>query len=251
MDSSICLGDSVWIATNYYTQTGYYIDTLENSLGCDSIITLNLSVLFQGDSIQNFSICEGDSIVVFDSVYDQTGNYIDSVYNEIGCLTVFYTSVAVNENPIVFLGNDTTICADDLLVLDAGPGFESYLWNTNENSQSIVVGEEGLYSVEVVNSNACIGGDSIEVNVDVCSSIDELESDHGIRVYPNPSSGSFTISSENNVDVSIYRSDGVLVFQKNNLEGNEQITLQESGVYLIRFIIGNEIILKYSLIVNK
>jgi hypothetical protein len=105
--------------------------------------------------------------------------------------------------------------------------------------------------VEVSNINDCQGSDSILVNIDVCSSIDDLVNDHGIQVYPNPSSGSFTISSENSIDVNIYRSDGGLVFQKEDLSGNELITLQESGMYVIHFILENEGVVMYSLIVNK
>ena len=251
IDSSICYGDSVLMASNYYSQSGFYIDTLLNLVGCDSIISLNLAVLFQGDSIQSFSICEGDSIVVASSVYEQSGNYIDSVYNEQDCLTVFYTSVVVNENPTVFLGNDTTICNDDFLILDAGDAFESYLWNTNEVSQTIVVNSENEYSVEVSDINGCLGSDSIYLSVDICSSIEELETAYGIQVFPNPSNGDFTVESAGNIGLNIYRSDGGLVFHKEILSSPERITLQESGLYLMHFILENERVIHYSLVVNK
>lgn len=251
IDSSICLGDSVLMASTYYSHTGSFIDTLVNSVGCDSIVTLNLTVLFQGDSIQNYSICDGDSVIVGNNIYEQSGNYIDSVYNEQDCLTVFYTSVVVNENPIVFLGNDTTICNDDFLTLDAGDAFESYLWNTNEVSQTIVVNEAGEYSVEVSDINACIGSDSVLVSVDICSSIEELEKAYGIQVFPNPSNGDFTVESAGNIGLNIYRSDGGLVFHKEILSSSERITLQESGLYLMHFILENERVIHYSLVVNK
>ncbi len=42
---NICQGESISVGSNIYTTPGTYIDTLINYLGCDSIITTNLTVL--------------------------------------------------------------------------------------------------------------------------------------------------------------------------------------------------------------
>ena len=42
---SFCEGFSIQVGDNIYNETGDYVDTLQNSLGCDSIVTLELSVL--------------------------------------------------------------------------------------------------------------------------------------------------------------------------------------------------------------
>lgn len=51
----------------------------------------------------------------------------------------------------VDLGEDIETC-DESITLNAGTGYDSYLWSTGETSQTIEVTESGNYSVEVANS---------------------------------------------------------------------------------------------------
>ena len=48
----------------------------------------------------------------------------------------------------VDLGDDIETC-EESVTLDAGAGYDSYLWNTGETTQTIEVNESGNYSVEV------------------------------------------------------------------------------------------------------
>jgi len=50
-------------------------------------------------------------------------------------------------------------------VLDAGAGLSSYLWNTGDTTESIVVNAEGMYSVEMESPVGCIGSDSVFVKL--------------------------------------------------------------------------------------
>lgn len=50
--------------------------------------------------------------------------------------------------PVIDLGEDIETC-EDSVILDAGDGFGSYLWNTGETSQSITVSESGPYEATV------------------------------------------------------------------------------------------------------
>lgn len=47
-------------------------------------------------------------------------------------------------NPIA-LGADTTLCAGATLLLDAGPGYQSYAWNTGTTAQTLQVSQPGTY----------------------------------------------------------------------------------------------------------
>lgn len=62
------------------------------------------------------------------------------------------------------LGNDTTVCNNGL-VLDAGPGFATYLWSTGDTTQTLFADSTGTYSVEVYDGGTCIGWDTIAVTV--------------------------------------------------------------------------------------
>ena len=63
---------------------------------------------------------------------------------------------------MVDLGNDTTICVDEVLTLDAGQG-QSFVWSTGEITQTIEVDTTGTYWVEVTNATGCTDFDDIEV----------------------------------------------------------------------------------------
>jgi len=68
------------------------------------------------------------------------------------------------------------------VTIDAGPGYESYLWSTGETSQSIVVLKSGVYSVTVTDQYGYASTDRIEVHYPVeviddfaiCSNADSL-----------------------------------------------------------------------------
>ncbi|MHC1708496.1 MAG: PKD domain-containing protein [Bacteroidales bacterium] len=73
--------------------------------------------------------------------------------------------MAVHPIPETDLGNDTIIPLNSTLILDAGYGFSSYLWNTGETTQEITVNTSGTYSVTVSNTFQCSGYDSINVQI--------------------------------------------------------------------------------------
>ena len=74
IDTTICEGQSVTIVNNKYTRTGYYTDTTSSSLGCDSIITLNLVVNpILGINLQQIGeICADDGAFLLK--YTNTGS---------------------------------------------------------------------------------------------------------------------------------------------------------------------------------
>ena len=78
-----------------------------------------------------------------------------------GCMDTL--QINVMETPLVDLGPDSTLCAGDSLLLDAGnPGF-AYLWSTGDSSQTITANAAGVYSVTVDN-NGCIASDSVDLD---------------------------------------------------------------------------------------
>lgn len=64
LDIDICVGDSIFIGANPYFQTGIFTEVLENYLGCDSTIILDLFTIvceIQGESEENPVVCFGES----------------------------------------------------------------------------------------------------------------------------------------------------------------------------------------------
>jgi hypothetical protein len=90
------------------------------------------------------------------------------------------------------------------------------------------------------NGNNCSGSAQTTVVVDGCASISENELDF-ILVYPNPSTGLFTISSGDvNLNaVKVYNAVGQLVYEVSNLQASKQdvdLKGMAKGVYTIRVL---------------
>lgn len=93
------------------------------------------------------------------------GSYAVTVTNSFGCsATSQPVAVSVIPTPQVNLGSDTVLCPGAFLALDAGNPGDSYLWNTLEVTQQILIGEAGVYSVSVTGTNGCTGSDAITVS---------------------------------------------------------------------------------------
>ncbi len=71
------------------------------------------------------------------------------------CYDVSFFDIEVFERPIIANQGPITICAGVDEVLDAGPGYTSYLWSTGETTQTITVNTGADYDVTVTNANGC------------------------------------------------------------------------------------------------
>lgn len=69
----------------------------------------------------------------------------------------------------VDLGSDKFSCDGIPILLDAGEGLVSYIWNTGDAARTIMVDTSGVYSVTVTDSNGCQASD--EVVIDISESI--------------------------------------------------------------------------------
>lgn len=96
--------------------------------------------------------------------YQMESGYMVSLTAEVnGIVQTITQPVEILMNDLmVDLGNDTTICVDEILTLDAGTG-NSFVWSTGEFTQTIDVDTAGTYWVEVTNATGCTDFDDIEV----------------------------------------------------------------------------------------
>lgn len=92
---------------------------------------------------------------------------------------------------------DETICEFDVITLDAGPGFDSYLWSTGETTQTVTV-PVGEYSV-ILTYNGC----SISQSVTVFKSEDPVL--EGVEVVGT----TVTIHASGGLPPLLYSIDGV------------------------------------------
>ena len=88
--------------------------------------------------------------------------YADAT-TEDGCVTSDSINVNVQYAKPINLGNDTSFCANDSLVLNAGEGYSSYAWNNGNTSPGITVYNSGSYSVLAKDINGCFASDTLDV----------------------------------------------------------------------------------------
>jgi len=81
-----------------WDQSGNYLDTINASNGCDSIILINLEVFNNSRSNLTLSRCESYTSPSGNYTWDQSGMYMDTIENAVGCdsfinidLTIFET----------------------------------------------------------------------------------------------------------------------------------------------------------------
>lgn len=166
----------------------YYVDRIDQNgcLGTDTIIvTINTSPTVDLGVDQTF--CEGNSTLLdagnvgLDIAWsngdvggtlqtDTTGFYVVTVTNlSTGCFDTDDIQVTVNPNPIVSLGNDTTVC--DSINLSVGT-FSAYTWFDGGITQSNTIFNSGWVWLDVQNSFGCTTRDSIQIVINETPTVD-------------------------------------------------------------------------------
>lgn len=134
LTKSLCFGQTESFNGNTLTQSGIYFDTLSNSVGCDSIITFNLTILPQISTTLNQTLCNGSTIVFNGQTITTAGQFKDTLVSAFGCdsFVVLNTTLSNNSSSII----NHTAC-------------ESYNFNGNIKTNS------GTYYDTLVNSGGC------------------------------------------------------------------------------------------------
>ena len=169
---TICEGEVYPFFGQLLYSTGVYTDTLFSSKGCDSVITLNLTVnplphvSISGDT----SICQGQTTTLSASgggsylwsntstqtniSVSQSGTYTVTVTNTYRCSATSSVIVTVNPLPNVIISGDTTFCQGSSTTLTAN-GALNYTWNNASTNPSITVSNADTYTVTGTDTNDC------------------------------------------------------------------------------------------------
>lgn len=167
------------------TQPGVYTVTVTDQYGCtgEGDIEVLWNALRPGSFLgTDTTICEGDDVLLdageqwvyyeWDNgnldqylLVSTTGTYSVVVEDPNGCRFEDEVSVTVETPPVLELGPNYNLCPGEVITLDAGPGFDSYLWSTGATTSSIEVNAMGDYSVTVTFRN-CEDEDILNIGDD-------------------------------------------------------------------------------------
>lgn len=145
--------------------------------------------------------------------------YLASARTSLGCVVKSSIAITVKTPLPIELGNDTSFCKGDSLLLNAGGGFLNYLWNTGATGSSIFAHDPGAYSVKAQSPNGCFGRDTLVV----------------VQVYPLPV---VQLNKDNWLCESTVRTldagGGYLRYQWQDGSGLRTFRVDRTGTYWVR-----------------
>lgn len=140
------------------------IEQLPLDLGKDILLCENTTVTLDagpGFSRYIWSNNMGGQTITVSS----PGKYWVRVQNEEGCTAIDTITISMADFPPVTLGPDTSLCKLPLLVLDAGPGFKSYLWQDGSRGQRLTASQPGTYIVRAIDSCGVASMDTLIISI--------------------------------------------------------------------------------------
>ena len=142
---SLCDSDS-----NQDGKTAFNLDNIKNSL-FTNLPTNYVISFFETQT----------STTILPVNYTNTTAYNQTIYARVmniqGCYTDYPVFLKVNTFDAIVTDKELSLCENDILILDAGSGFNSYTWDTNppQFTQQILIASAGTYKVILTNVNNC------------------------------------------------------------------------------------------------
>lgn len=271
VDATIC--DNETYSLNGFSETaeGVYVHTFQNMYGCDSIITLNLTVNPTYEYTIPAEICQGDTYIENNFFESEAGIYTQHLQTINGCDSIVHLELIVN--PIY---NDTIysqLCGipyDDNNFYETESGIYTQYLQTINGCDSIVTLNLDvwdlftdslyveMYSGDVYNAHGfseSSTGDYVQVYTDVngCDSTYFLHLDVINLKFPNVVTangdgvndvfeiiGLLDNTYFSETELSIYTRHGRRVYLKENIKHESEFwspaaTNSPSGTYFFRF----------------
>ncbi len=203
-DTSICQTDSLNLNitsgyNDYLWSTGdtttsinvsstgsYWVEATDNFCVFNDTVNIDIDSIPQINLGQDTTLCQGDTLLIeagdsaqvynwsnggsaFSAAITQSGTYSLEASNG-NCYAYDTIQVNFDPTPQVDLGNDTSLCIGDSIILDAGNA-SSYQWSTGDTTRKITVDSSGSYNVQVGNGT-CEASDTILLQFNAQKQVD-------------------------------------------------------------------------------
>lgn len=229
-----------WInGITYTASNNTATHTLINTAGCDSVVTLNLTINHSKASTDVITACH--SYTWIDGItYTSSNNTAkDTLTTMAGCDSVVTLNLTINIVDISVTINGITLTANA-----TGATYQwtdcnnNYMPLPNGTNQSYTPASNGSYAV-IVTKNYC-------TDTSICQQIltvgkDDMDTENTLILSPNPNNGQFTLELNSPALVEITDAFGRSVYIKSHDQGKEEIILGNiaNGVYFVKVTSNN------------
>lgn len=236
----------------YYESTETATYTFLNVTGCDSVVTLNLTILNSSESYNVATACHNYTSPT-GNVYTESGIYTDTLINSEGCDSIIVTNLTIIPNGGIFFTDGVLSSNIDLATyqwVDCENDYEEILGETN---QTFVPTSNGIYAI-ITNKSGCVDTSDCISLIDVTL----INNNHSkISVYPNPFDDFITIDfGKQPVEgqkILVHNTLGQEIYRNDNLSGSTLILTKKefgTGVYFLSLATNNETVFLAKLIVQ-
>ncbi len=141
-----------------YTQSGIYKDTLFNSVGCDSIVTLTLSIKKSSRNSISVVSCNNYSWWQNGITYKKSGTYYDTIVNAVGCDSIVELNLTIKNS--FERSESMTTCTQYKWKVNNQTYFKSgnYSYIIRSNTQDIC---DSVYYLKLTIANTLYGQETI------------------------------------------------------------------------------------------
>ena len=235
--SVICQGDVYPFGSLNLTNAGTYHKTYYTATGCDSNITLILTV--NPNTTVNLidTICTGETYHLGTQALIYSGNYTQTFTQTNGCDSTI--NLALHVKPVDLSASIINGMTISLI------GIGTYQWLDCDDNYSVIAGANaqsyspptiGNYAA-IVTQNGC-SDTTVCLPITVVDGIENIKTVQGIDIFPNPSLGVFTIHqniSPKDFRVIVLNSLGESVFNKtyDGLQTEVDLSHLYNGVYYV------------------
>lgn len=162
--------------------------------------------------------------------------------NTAGCTGSLTRTLVVNALPnVTATSNASMICSGQSATLTASGG-TTYSWNTGATNSSVVVSPTvgTTYTVQGTDANGCSKSATVTQSVSACTGIEALLGSNGtfMNVYPNPTSGQFTIELSSPADLSVINVVGQEIIKEKLQAGKHNLDLgnEARSIYFVSVV---------------
>ncbi|MBK6834554.1 MAG: T9SS type A sorting domain-containing protein [Bacteroidetes bacterium] len=230
-------GPYTWIDGNTYTSSNNTATfTIPNAGGCDSLITLNLTINATSTGTDVYTTCYPLTWIDGNTYSTSNNTAVFQLTNSVGCDSI------VTLNLTITAPDDLTTTVTNETITANATGV-TYQWldcgNNNtpisgETNQSYTATSNGNYAVVITgtscsDTSACVAINSVGIR-------DNGNSSLVVSLYPNPNTGDFTINLKETSNVVITDALGRVIMDATLNSGSQKINLSDEvkGIYFVK-----------------